>query len=872
MTNQLTKLSVLLALTLCMWQTTARGQTFTNVVDEQGITALLYNNFFGAGVSFADFDGDGWDDLSIGLTGQPSRIYRNNNGVLEAMTNNFGDFGAVKAFHWVDFDNDGDRDLFITARNGNMRLLRRDGDWQFSDITQSTGLHQNTTQNTYGASWGDYDRDGLLDLYVCNYTFSLSVGTPADRNHLYHNNGDGTFTDVTDIAGVAGNVDLSFQSLWVDYNQDLWPDLYVINDKSSPNRLYLNNTDGTFTEVTTTSGAGIVIDAMTASCADYNRDGLLDIYCTNTQSGNVLLQGQPDYTFEDVAIETNLIIYDYTWGTTWFDMDNDTDLDMYICESEALAFNSPNYLYRNFGADSNYVFEDASDLLLNENLSDAYVVASGDLNNDGHIDLAVHNRAPYNFTLWQNSGTENNYVKINLTGTLSNRDGIGAWIRLYVDGHAYVKYTFLGEQYLAQNSFNHHFGLGQATNVDSLHITWPSGWIDQLYNLDINQTHFISEGSSVQANILASANAFCVGDSVTLTALDGTGVLWSNGETGNTLTVTEGGSYSYSALSSLGFIIESPPVEISEVALPEPLVNSIPPQCFGEANGTLEVSLANGDTTTSTLWVNGELSEWSVLGLLADTYDVTITDVFGCTQSIDVELAQPDSIWLSVAVENIACFGESTQASVNATGGTGELNIVWITGNPENLTAGAIEVIAIDEMGCTASYIAEVTSPALLVASVNTTDVTSDAGGSIVVEISGGTEPYSITWSGPNQFASSDFILNNLSPGAYSAMVEDANGCFTFVSATILPLGIHENSVGNHGLWFPNPTSGWLSFRGSIEPHQQVMVYNAIGALLFSTPMQQMLDLSGLAQGAYFIEVVNIDGSKLPVQRVFIDR
>lgn len=871
MIDRFMKYGVALVMVYCMWQSIAFSQTFTNVVNEQGITALLYNNFFGAGVSFADFDGDGWDDLSIGLTGQPCRIYRNNNGTLEPMPTIFGDFGAVKAFQWVDFDNDGDRDLFITARNGNMRLLRRDGEWQFTDITQSTGLHQNTTQNTYGASWGDYDRDGFLDLYVCNYTFSLSFGTPADKNHLYRNNGDGTFTDVTSIAGVAGNVDLSFQSLWVDYNQDLWPDLYVINDKSSPNRLYLNNTDGTFTEVTTTSGAGIIIDAMTASCADYNRDGLLDMYCTNTQGGNALLQGQPDFTFVDVAIPTNLIIYDFTWGTTWFDMDNDTDLDMYICEAEALAFNSPNYLYRNLGADAGFVFEDASNLLLNDNLSDAFVVASGDINNDGHIDIAVHNRAPYNFTLWQNSGTDNNYVKINLTGTLSNRDAAGSWIRLYVGGHEYIKYTFLGEQYLAQNSFNNHFGLGQATNVDSLHITWPSGWIDQFYNLDINQTHFINEGSSIQASIAASANAFCVSDSVTLTALDGTNVVWNTGATGSTLTVTEEGSYSYSAMSPFGFTIESASFEIIELALPELLVNQTSPLCFGEASGTLEVSLTNGDTATATLLVNGEISEWTVDDLFADSYQLTVTNTFGCTQSIAVELVQPDSIQLSVSTGSIACFGGSTQASASAIGGSGELNITWITGNPEALTAGAIEVIASDEMGCMASYTAEVSSPALLEASVSATDVSTDAGGSILVEVNGGTEPYTATWSGPNQFSSSEFVLSNLNPGAYSALIEDANGCFTFVSATILPLGIQEGISENQVLWFPNPTSGLITFTGTIQPHQTVVVYSAIGAIVFSTPMQQTVDLSGLAQGAYFIEVVKNTGERQAIQRLVID-
>lgn len=871
MIDRLFKYSLLAFIFLGFWSNEVKSQTFTNVVNEQNITALLYNNPFGAGVSFADFDGDGLDDLSIGLTGQPCRIYRNNNGMLEAMPTLFGDFGAVKAFQWVDFDNDGDRDLFITARNGNMRLLRRDGDWEFFDITQSTGLHQNTTQNTYGASWGDYDRDGFLDLYVCNYTFSLSFGTPADKNHLYHNNGDGTFTDVTATAGVAGNVDLSFQSLWVDYNQDLWPDLYVINDKSSPNRLYLNNTDGTFTEVTTTSGAGIIIDAMTASCADYNRDGFLDIYCTNTQGGNALLKGKSDFTFVDVAIPANLIIYDYTWGTTWFDMDNDTDLDMYICESEALAFNSPNYLYRNLGADAGFVFEDASEILLNDNLSDAYVVASGDLNNDGHIDIAVHNRAPYNFTLWQNSGTDNNYVKINLTGTLSNRDAAGSWIRLYVDGHEYIKYTFLGEQYLAQNSFNNHFGLGQATVVDSVHITWPSGWIDQYYGLDVNQTHFISEGSSLQANLAASATSFCAGDTVTLTALDGSDVTWSNGQMGNTLLVSEPGMYSYTAMSVFGFMIESAPIEITVLDLPELLVYPTSPTCFGEADGTLDVSIVNDELATATLWVNGELSDWAVNNLSAGNYALTVTNAFGCEQEIVVELTQPDSITLEVTTGAIACFGGTTSASATALGGSGELSISWITGDPESLAAGSFEVIATDEQGCAVQYLGVVIEPDALAAAISTTDVSVDAGGSIAVEITGGTEPYAVTWSGPNQFTSEALILDDLEAGAYSALIEDANGCITFVTATLLPLGIATEEVQQEILWYPNPTSGTIAFDGMPNPHDFVMVYSAIGKLVYQTTLQQSIDLRSLTSGAYLVEVVNQKGQRKAIQRLIIE-
>ncbi|MDP4588331.1 MAG: VCBS repeat-containing protein, partial [Flavobacteriales bacterium] len=355
------------------------GQTFVDVSTIQGINAIVSGGTFSAGLSFADFNHDGWDDLTIGMNNQSPKVYLNNNGDFQEVSLQLPSNTFCKMVVWVDYNNDGNRDLFMTNRNGSNRLLRNDGDLNFTDVTSIAGVAL-TGGDNYGASWGDFDLDGDLNLYVCNYRFSFEPGTSADKNHLFRNDGNDIFTDITAIAGVAGNVDLSFQSAWIDYNHDLLPDLYVINDKISPNRLYRNNGNGSFTEVTGASGIGIVIDSMSASYADYNNDLLMDLYTTNTQAGNVLLRAKEDLTFQDATEETGLIVYDYTWGAVWFDMDNDTDQDIYIAESEALAFNSPNYLYRNMGIEADYTFENVSDLLTTPDISDAYTAASGDLN------------------------------------------------------------------------------------------------------------------------------------------------------------------------------------------------------------------------------------------------------------------------------------------------------------------------------------------------------------------------------------------------------------------------------------------------------------------------------------------------------------
>lgn len=844
------------------------AQTFSNYTDELGINALLYNNNFGSGVSFADFNGDGQDDLSVGLTGEPCKFFRNVGGSLQPVSLGLPNLGAVKALQWVDIDNDGDRDLFITVRNGNLKLYRNDGNLQFTDITAGSGLHQNTTQNTYGASWGDYDKDGFLDVYICNYSFSLAAGTPEDKNHLYRNNGDGTFTDVTEDAGVAGNVDLSFQSVWVDYDRDSWPDLYVINDKISPNRLYRNLGDGTFEEMTE-NGSAIVIDAMTASVADYNRDGLLDIYCTNTQAGNVLLQGIEGGFFEDVATETNTILYDYTWGACWFDMDNDTDLDMYICESEALAFNSPNYLYRNNGPDSGYTFEDVSELLLEDNLSDAYVVASGDLEDDGHIDIVVHNRAPYNLTFWRNNGTENNYVKIELEGDVSNRDAIGCWIELWVDGLSYLRHTHLGEQYLAQNSFKQHFGLGAADHIDSLHVEWPSGWTDYYYDLSVNTTHHFKEGDSVVPQVLAEQGHLCAGDSIYLEATIGDNPIWSNGVSASGIWVNEPGNYSYTATIDYGIGVTSETIEISDSAIPEPEFTVIPPSCFGESDASVSFSFPEGVSGDLLNFFAGSLSTGELTGLSAGDYELLTINGDGCEANFGVSIPQPEAIVVAVEQNPISCSGESTELSFTASGGTGELSFNYPGYDPGAVLAGDYLVEVSDEVGCLSTESFTVVEPQPLNVEADIVPALDEVLGSLLLTVAGGTEPYSVNWSGPDGFSSTDFVLAQLLPGIYSAVVTDANNCLSLGTFQVDQL----TGIASEGLpeirVYPNPAGQAVNIELATNEIALLRLWNTQGKLVYEGTIQgkKTMDTSHLASGWY---VLQIQQSSQLIQEVLV--
>jgi len=243
----------------------------------------------GGGISFFDFDKDGWDDLTVSSeTGDPVRFYKNNTGVFSQIALvSFDPLFETKTVQWVDFDNDDDYDLFVTSYSDSNILYENVGNMTFDDITTSSGLILDDNSN-FGSSWGDYDKDGLLDVFIC----SRSELEEETQNYLYHNNGDGTFTVVNDLVGIDNNHHLSFSSVFFDYNNDGWQDLYIANDKiDTQNLLYKNNGDGTFTEVGEETGTNISMDGMATTIGDYNDDGWLDIYVTNLIAGNVLICG-----------------------------------------------------------------------------------------------------------------------------------------------------------------------------------------------------------------------------------------------------------------------------------------------------------------------------------------------------------------------------------------------------------------------------------------------------------------------------------------------------------------------------------------------------------------------------------------------------
>lgn len=466
---------------------------FENQASTIGVDDYSGTIYLGGGISFCDYNDDGWDDITIATqSGDPLKIYRNNGDGTYALETTLvpNNNAQQKQVIWVDFDNDGDKDLYVSGDVDGSRLYRNNGTG-LTDVTVASGLPI-AAQDNFGASWGDYNNDGNLDLFLCNRGLSLP-----QPNYLYKNNGDGTFTNVSAAAGIDNGSHLSFCSAFFDYNNDGWQDIYMANDKvNTTNILYRNNGDGTFTDVSEESGTNLAIDAMSVTIADFDRDSWFDIYVTNGIPGNYLLRNNGDGTFTNIASGTGTMFESIAWGSVFLDAENDGDLDLYVSGSldGAVPMLMSAAFYTNNG---NGTFSIESSSGFENDTSESYANAIGDTDNDGFPEIVVSNSGGDDIFLWKNQTVStNNWLKVNLQGVTSNKQGVGATIELKSEGVSQYRYTVCGEGYISQNSETEFFGIGNNTTIDYVKITWLGGAQDILYNVAPNQALNILEGSN----------------------------------------------------------------------------------------------------------------------------------------------------------------------------------------------------------------------------------------------------------------------------------------------------------------------------------------------------------------------------------------
>lgn len=459
-----------------------------------GIGVATGSTVFGNGVSFYDFDNDGWDDITLTTESNDVRFFKNVNGSFVEQDFNLASINdETKSATWVDFDNDGDKDLLITSETGGNKLYENTGSMSFTDITATSGLPTGPLY-TGSATWGDYNNDGFLDLFCGNRTTLLP-------NKLYQNNGDGTFSDVSFFAGIDLSPALTLCATFLDINNDGYQDIYVSNDRSFyKNKMYKNNGNGTFSDISLSSGTDIAIDAMTVTVGDFDRDSYFDIYVTNNQTGNYLLKNNGNETFTNVAVSSGTIFNSFSWGAVFFDADNDTEEDLYVAAvSDGSTGFLPGGFYLNNG-DETFSLNNAS---FPNDTRESYSNAIGDIDNDGLMDLVVTNLDNDNIFLWKNTSilTDANWIKLKLIGSTSNRDAIGSVIEISINGEKQYRYTHCGEGYLSQNSGIEHFGVGDATTIDYIKITWLSGIVETINNVPVNQLLSITEGDNTLSEI-----------------------------------------------------------------------------------------------------------------------------------------------------------------------------------------------------------------------------------------------------------------------------------------------------------------------------------------------------------------------------------
>ncbi|HKW19692.1 MAG TPA: CRTAC1 family protein [Terriglobales bacterium] len=529
---------------------------FIDVAHEAGlVSTIIYGNpdskdyileATGCGCAFIDYDNDGWIDIftlsGTRIDGDPpeatNRLYKNNrDGTFTDVTEKAG----LRSVGWAcgvcvgDYNNDGFEDLFVTYFGQN-KLFRNNGDGTFTEVTKEAGLLGNVPRWGAGCTFVDYDRDGHLDLFVSNYLqFDFKHvpkpgansncnwkgvpvecgprGLPTGYHSLYHNNGDGTFTDVSRQTGIAElRESYGMTAVTADFNEDGWPDIYVACD-STPSLLLMNTGKGTFSEEGVLRGVALSDDGMEQAgmgigVGDYDLDGHLDIFKTHfAEDTNGLYHNDGTGNFEDVTrkakigVETRFIC----WGAGMVDLDNDGLPDLFMTAGNVYpqiektlpqyAKNNPRVVFRNLG---NGTFEEliaeAGPGIAAPHCSRG--CAFGDFDNDGDLDILVVNLNEPPSLLRNDIRGKSHWLKVKLLGTKSNRSAIGARVVVHYGGKKQAQAVMSQSSFYSSNDSRLHFGLGEISSAD-VEIHWPSGARENLKGIAADQLVMVKEGSGI---------------------------------------------------------------------------------------------------------------------------------------------------------------------------------------------------------------------------------------------------------------------------------------------------------------------------------------------------------------------------------------
>ncbi|MEO1049027.1 MAG: FG-GAP-like repeat-containing protein [Bacteroidota bacterium] len=466
---------------LLVESTFAQTASFRDVSSSAGIGTYGSNY----GISFGDYDNDGDDDAYITMRdGNPNLLFRNDgNGSFTEVAASLGIDNAKSSTGalWVDFDNDGDLDLYVGNTESANTYYINNGNGTFSDKTAEAGLGDESSPLSMNA--GDLDNDGFVDIYLANIH---------EENVLYHNNGDGTFTNIIFESG-ATDTQIAMGGILFDYDNDRDLDIYLTHDARQDFILYENDGSGHFTDVSVQAGVNYQGFGMGVDVADFNNDGHLDIYVTNLFE-NFLAINNGDKTFTEIGAAAGVDDYGMGWGVLCLDYDNDGLQDVYAVNNGVYSPH-PNMLYKNNGDNT---FNVVSGNTILESPFVGYGAACTDVDDDGDVDIFIANAGTKGGNqLFINESTRSNWLKLKAIGTVTNRSGIGARVEVKTATRTLIDEVIAGSSYLSQNSLTLHFGLGSDEIIEELTIKWPSG-ITEVYNdIEVNNTYAATEETGI---------------------------------------------------------------------------------------------------------------------------------------------------------------------------------------------------------------------------------------------------------------------------------------------------------------------------------------------------------------------------------------
>jgi hypothetical protein len=784
----------------------------------------------GTGAAWLDYNNDGNLDIYVTMRMGANYLFHNNgDGTFTDVAEEMGVADASNDGAGVavaDYNNDGFMDIFL-ANADDDKLFRNIGGDNYLDVTIDAGFNWNDDSRGTSASWGDYNDDGHLDLYVVNYDPVLSSTNSSSVDKLYLNNGNETFTDVSDLLIDAGDISgAGFIATWTDYDRDGDLDIFLVNDCLPPylvpTRLFRNDGDThptlswNFTEVSDDTGVNDCSNGMGVSVGDYNRDGWMDVFYTDIAEVNLFKNNNG--VFEQSTNTAGLggqAPDVYSWGNNWFDYDLDGWLDLFVTlgvyRYTSNTLPHENMLFHSNGNGVN--FTDVSTAMDMDDHGRGRTSIMGDYDNDGDPDIFSVNYGELVALKRNNNNNNNHYLKIHLVGTISNLDGIGSFLKLSSpDGSTQYRETRSGSSLGGGDAIDPYFGVGSNTSGMTLEVTWPSGIVQEIDNISADQYMTVVEPYDPCVAITTpppttEGAEICFGETIpalTATVEAGMTVNWYDNVTSGNLLLENSPTFTPTAAGTYYAFAFDPSIGCSSDGVPATLIINDNPSvelgadqetCLG---GTLDFSAeASGGTGNINYTWTDDLSDDTELSVTPDittTYSVTVTDVNGCS-SEDVVTAIINTPPEAFAGSDIdLCFGNCFELTPSSTGEAPPFEYEWNVGSqtlvcPTETTTYSVTVtdakgcIDEDEMTITVHLTPEVTAG-------DDIDICPGECTTFSPNGFGGLEPYSYSWS-----SESDIVCPS-DTTSYTVTVTDANNCSNTDEITVNVLPPLEINAG----------------------------------------------------------------------------